>query len=286
MLKSVLVAFDPSDPSRAALDHACWLASLFEGKIYLTHVIELPGELPIGSAMVPGTMEMLSTVPTMSGMVDLDQYHQERREDVERMLGEACRRVSAWNLACEWRHELGFPVEKIKSQAESVDLLVLGKFSRPEGTPPRLGRHAGALARQVRQPVLLAARPHEVPPEIILVYNGGEQSHGALSLGAEISRLGGLPLRLLVLSDNPEEEAHFTRTASRYLTDHGASHANESLTGVDGVDRSLPERLGDRPAALVIMGAYRGSRLVQWLSGDSTLSLIRELDNPIILCSH
>ncbi len=286
MLKSVLVAFDGSDPARAALDYGCWLATLFAGKIYTTHVIELPGEIPIGSAMVPGTMEMLSTVPTLTSTVDLEQYHQERREEAERMLGDACRQASGWGVPCQTRCELGFPFEKLKSQAESVDLLALGKFSLAAGKPPRLGRLAEPLARQVPQPVLLAAEPYSVPTEIVLVYNGGEQSHHALTLGAEIARLGNLPLRLLTLADSTEEQRHFAETATRYLADHGApSHAHEGLAAGEGIEHALPARVG--PAdALVIMGAFGGSRLRQWLAGDPSLSLMRELPNPFIICSH
>ncbi len=286
MLKSVLVGLSASESARSALDYACWLASLFDGKIYLTHVIELPGEVPIGSAMVPGTMEMLSTVPTVGNAIDLEIFLTEHREAADRMLTEGCRHVGQWKLACETRCEIGFPVEKIRSQAESVDLLALGKYSLSEGKPSRLGRLAEPLARQVPQPVLLAAAPFKQPSEIVLVYNGGEQSHRVLTLGAEIARLARLPLRLLTLAGDAEQDRQFVETASRYLSDHGASFAQESLTSSEAVERSLQARMAEQADALVIMGAFSGSWLMQWLSGNPTLSLIRDLENPIIVCSH
>ncbi|MEN6624760.1 MAG: universal stress protein [Candidatus Sumerlaeia bacterium] len=285
MLRSILVAYDPSDAARAALDHACYFASLFGGKIYVTHVVEIAGAIPIGTAMIPGTMEMLAAVPTMGAGGELEKEQQERREEAARFLEEACRAVQRRGIACEVRCESGFPLDKIKAQAESVDLLAIGKFG-PGGEQPRIGRLAEPVARCVPQPVLLASPGFQAPSEIILIYNGGEKSHRALTLGAEIALQGKIPLRLITLADTPDEDARLAECATRYLSDHGAAFSHESVSSAESIDQGLRARISQTPAALVIMGAFHGTRLLQWLTGHPTLSLIRDLPNPIIVCSH
>lgn len=285
MLKSILVAYDASEPARAALEHACYLASLSSGKVYITHVVELPGSIPIATAMMPGTMEMMTPVPTLGATEEFEKETQQLRDEAGRFLEDACRIVGKWGLACEPRCEVGFPLDKIKAQAESVDLLALGKYG-PAEEAAHFGRLAEPIARQVPQPVLLASPDYKQPEELILIYSGGERSHHALTLGAEIATQGNIPLKLITLAETAEDNVRICECASRYLHDHNATFTHESMKSTEGVDAALEKRIARSPAALVIMAAFRGTRLREWLAGHPTLSLIRELPNPIIVCSH
>ncbi|MCE5229502.1 universal stress protein [bacterium] len=285
MLKSVLVAYDNSEPARAALQYACYLASLFSGKVYVTHVVEMLGSIPIATAMVPGTMEMMAPVPTLDATEEYEQKMQELRDEADLFMKDACRAVGKWGLACEVRCEAGFPLDKIKGLAESVDLLALGKYG-PLDEQPHVGRLAGPVARQIPQPVLLASPGYTKPEELILVYSGGERSHHALTLGAEIATQGNIPLKLITLAETPDDDARIRECASRYLSDHNAPFTHESMKSAEGIETALRNRLAQSPSALVIMAAFKGTRLIEWLAGHPTLSLIRELQNPMILCSH
>lgn len=283
MLKSILVAYDASEPARAALEHACWLASLSRGKIYIMHVVEIPGAIPIGTAMIPGTMEMMTAMPTLAP--EMEREHQERRREAMAFLEDACRVAGREGVACEIRCESGFPFDKIKEHAESVDMLAIGKFGRLD-EQARIGRLAEPVARNVPEPVLLASPGFRPPDELILIHNGGEQSHRALTLGAEIALQAKIPLTLITLAETAEEDARLADCATRYLHDHDAEFTHESLTSSEPIDNALKKRIAQNPAALVIMGAFQGTRLLEWLAGHPTLSLIRDLPNPIIVCSH
>ncbi len=285
MVKSILVAYDLSPAARAAFDAACWLATLFGGKLYLSHIIELPAEPPVGAAMIPGTMEMLTAVPTLTTTLEFQQYHDERRREAERLLAEACAEATRRAIACETRCDVGFPLDQLTEQARSVDLLAIGKFGHPEERP-HVGRLAEPVARYIPQPVLMASPPFTTPGQIVLVYNGGDQARTALALAAELARFAAVPLSLILIAETEEHAERLRACASRYLADHGAVFTQESLITGGNIDEALRPRLADRPDALVVMGAFEGSRIMEWLKGHPTLSLIRELPNPFIVCSH
>lgn len=284
MLKSVLVAYDGSAAARAALEHACYLASLFSGKVYVTHVVELPNAIPIATAIIPGSMEMMTPLPTATSL-EIEKETRQFKEQGQAHLDEACRVAARWGLACEARCEVGFPYDKIRAQAESVDLLALGKFG-PVDDHTRFGKLAEPIARHVPQPVLLASPNYTQPSELILIFNGGEKSHSALTLGAEIAAQARIPLTLITLAETPEENTRNSECAARYLHDHNAEFQPEALTSREAIDSALLGRIKHSPTAVVVMGAFRGTRLMEWLTGDPTLSMIRDLPNPMIVCSH
>lgn len=285
MLKSVLVAYDGSDAARAAIEHACHLASLFAGKIYITHVVELPSAIPIATAIIPGSMEMMTPLPTAATSVEIEKETRQLKQQGLAYLEEASRVAARWGLNFEVRCEVGFAYDMIRAQAESVDLLALGKYGAAR-EQASVGRLAEPIARHVPEPVLLASPDFARPAELILIFNGGEKSHRALTLGAEIATQARIPLTLVTLSDTAGENARLSDCAERYLHDHNAEFSHEALTSRDGIDVALKRRLKQNPTALVIMGAFRGTRLMEWLTGDATLSIIRDLPNPIIVCSH
>lgn len=285
MLKSVLVAYDGSASSRAALEHACWLASLSAGKVYITFVVELPGALPISTAIMPGSMELMTPMPTALTSAEIEQETERLRQQGLGHLEEAGRIAARWGLHHETSCEVGFAFDKIRAQAEAVDLLALGKYGAAHAQPC-IGRIAGPIARHVPEPVLLASPRFTRPGELILIFNGGEKSHRALTLGTEIAMQARIPLAVVTLSDSAEENARLSDIAVRYLNDHNAQFTQESLSSRDGIDAALRQRIQKSPEALVIMGAVRGTRLMAWLTGDASLSIIGELSNPMIVCSH
>lgn len=135
-MKSILVAYDESEPSRRALERAAMLAEAFGSKVLVTSIAPLVHSLP----RVPATPERV-------------RPSQATPEDVDRATATLIER----GIAAEGVEATGDPASAIAMLAEErgVDLVVIG--SRGLGPIQRLlGQSVSqAVSRRVQCDVLI-----------------------------------------------------------------------------------------------------------------------------------
>ncbi|AKU98243.1 Universal stress protein [Labilithrix luteola] len=162
-LHTILVPFDGSEPSIAALDHAVALAEDFDATVDVVHV-EAPDEFEIGSM-----------TPLSSGA----------REELEEAMNTAASRVEARiGNRLSRRIVSGDPLRKIVEIANDgdYDLIVMGTHGRVGRLRSMLGSVAEGVVRNAPCPVLTVRQP------------GGdyqsfaERRHGELSLAEQAQR--------------------------------------------------------------------------------------------------
>ncbi len=134
MLKTVLVAFDGSDPSRKAFDFAMEIAAKFDAKLIVLGVVSLPE-------------------PALSIEVDamLDHGRQHFAEEFEKLGTQAAQR----GVQLETRVAVGHPAEQIlrAEQDAHADSIVMGRRGLTRATRWLLGSTSERVLRYAHCPV-------------------------------------------------------------------------------------------------------------------------------------
>ncbi|MBA2383250.1 MAG: universal stress protein [Actinobacteria bacterium] len=142
-MKTIVVGYDGSEASDAALDRVAELAPLLQAKVIVTSV-----EMPVvtNGGLVPA--------PAIS--VDLELHEREHRER-ERLLAHAQSYLAERGIAAEVAAAVGPPVDEIIAVAEQhdADLIVVG--THEPGFLERLlrGSVSQGVARRARCDVLV-----------------------------------------------------------------------------------------------------------------------------------
>ena len=138
-IRSVLVAADFSDHSRAALEYACALARQLEASVTVFHCYEPPS-----FAYEPGAE---NPEPTYV----IDQERDEAQQELERWTAS-----SQWDpVRVEARFAEGRPLDTVLQQATKADLIVMGTHGRTGLSRFLLGSVAYGVLKQAPCPVLV-----------------------------------------------------------------------------------------------------------------------------------
>ena len=138
-IRRILVPFDFSDCSSAALEHAEFLARTFGATIELVHVLEpLPGRL----AGAPAPQLPAESLGEHAWRI--------AREETQRVADALAGR----GISVSWRVDMGIPWERILLLAPSADLVVMGTHGRTGLTRLLLGSMTDKVVQRSPTPVL------------------------------------------------------------------------------------------------------------------------------------
>jgi nucleotide-binding universal stress UspA family protein len=152
MVKTIVVGYDGSEPSKRALERAADFAGHFRAKLIVTSVAE-PVAVP-GDALVPGDAIGLAA-PAILPVPD--------REEAGRELQEARAALSGRNLDVEYLATVGDAADGIVEAADEhdADLIVVG--TREPGFLDRVmsGDVSQAVSRRAHRDVLIVHSPRD-----------------------------------------------------------------------------------------------------------------------------
>ncbi len=284
MLKSVFVAYDDSDSAKVALEYACLLASYVKGKVYVGHVIEAPIDPAFAAGMISGPMEDIPIMPPQAAQ-DWENMRQEQEEEAREILDEGNEVCQTRGVNCETRMLNGYSEEEILEQAFGVDLLALGKQD-PENEEDRIAPLTEAIIRNAPQPVLVAPKIFSAPHEIMMLYDGSERALHALAIATELAYVSELPMSIITAAPTVAEAKVINDQARQYGRDHGVDAQAILVGSEESPDDELLAKLKEHAQALLVMGAFGMLRVKEWLVGSTTITVLTELDNPVILMRH
>lgn len=285
MFKTFFVSLNESEHALAALQYACFLASLVKGKVYAGHIMTLTYGAAVSSGMAAGPVEYMSTPLPLHTIEDVIADQRAREEQAGRLLEKARHACTACGVACDTRLIFGDPAEEILKQARAVDLVVIGRAGAGQDRR-KMSQLTEAIVRTSPQPVMIAGAPYAPPTGILVLDNGGERSLHALGFAAEIAALAGLPLYLAIVTSTASEGETVKKRACQYLHDHEIKIASLTMAPLEPSGEELIEVLDRHPNAFVLMGAFGKSRFKEWLSGGTTRTVLQEARNPLLLCRH
>ena len=287
-IKSILVPFDDSAASRAALDTAYMVAQSQAAHIEIFHVrADSKESIPLLGEGFSGAMieEMIEAADQESGERSsrAQRYYEEfcKANDVAAVEnGPASGAASVW-----WREEVGREDQLVALRGRRTDLIVVGRPAAAMDQSAFTTLHAAIF--ETARPVLLtpAAKPDSIGRKIAIAWNGSMQAARAVSSA----------LPFLTQADDVRIAAIDTeRSEMRFrgheLGDHLAWHGVETK-GVEPIakGKNVGEALLEMCAAggidLLVMGAYTHSRLMQIVFGGVTRHVIDNAEFPVLM-SH
>ncbi len=274
MIKSILVAIDSSPYAATAKEHAVRLARLYDARVVGIHVLdvrllEMPPYLDYtyeGIPMTPMPLEILEGF----------------RNKGDRTLAEFREGTEGLGVQVEALMEEGVPADTIADVGETHDLIVMGKRGEhARWGKDMLGSITEAVVRRSTTPVLLTeANPVELR-NVELLYDGSPAANHALKLAADIVTQAGYSLRVLTVSDDPEEGGSIQAEARAYLEAFDLAVEYRVLPG-DVAMAALAD-LEEEPVDLVVMGLRGHSLIHRLVLGSSSEHLMRELAVPVLL---
>lgn len=201
-VRRILVALDASHHSLAALEAAADLAAsmgaelegLFVEDVRLLRVAEAAAAREVrypflkAARLEPALMER-----------ELRAQAEQARQAIAAASG---RRQVAWSF----RVVRGEVASEVLAAAMGVDLLILGRVSRPLIRSVQLGSTAHAAAVKAPCCVLLVRQGLSVQPPIMVIYDGSPLSRKALAVASLLARKHGGAMDILVVADSSEEE--------------------------------------------------------------------------------
>jgi nucleotide-binding universal stress UspA family protein len=268
--RRILVALDASNHSLAALDAAVELAAAMKAELEGLYVEDVK-LLRVASS--PATREV--RYPFVS-TAQLDSQYMERQlraqaSQARRALVAACeKRKVKWSF----RIVRGEVAHEVVAAAEEVDMLILGRVSRPLIRQIRLG--STALAAAVHAPCCVFLLKHDmgIVPPVLVAYDGSPTARRALMIATRLARKNGGYLAVLIVADTPEVEYRLQAETADWLRRHGLLVRFRRLSEVSA------------PALLQALKAERSGVLVL---SDTIMHLaplqrfLDEVDCPVLL---
>lgn len=272
VIQRILVALDASAHSLAALEAAARLAAVMHAELVGLFVEDVN---LLRLAALPFTRELRWSSSTRRSL------DEERMERELRLIASQARRalaLAAEEAETEWKFRVvrGVVAEEILSAAMEVDLLSLGRASRPLSRRVRLGSTAQAAAIRGGRSVLLARKGADFDLPVMVTYDGSAVAPRVLASAVQMAQASDSNLIVLIVADDADEAPQIAEEANELLGDQVA-HADYRFLPTNGPE-SLPEVLRQERCSLIVLGGEN-----DLLQGDRLYKLLDELDCPVLL---
>jgi nucleotide-binding universal stress UspA family protein len=149
------------------------------------------------------------------------------------------------------------------------------------GSGAILGSTAQSVVRHSGKPVLVTPERFREITTLALAYDASPPADNALQLAADLSRHGGWPLTVVIITGDESLGAKRAQKARDLLAPRGIGSGVIVRKGAE--DRELLRFSGEGSADLLVMGAYGHNRLRELIVGSTTSAVIRKSTIPVLL---
>lgn len=249
-LRHVLVAFDLSAHSLAALEAAAALAARTGGEIAGLFV-EDEDFLRLAGLPVARFLDPASAAVRPHSVATMERELRRLAEGARRAIEEAAKRA---RVRWTFRVVRGPVSPAVLAEASGADLVALGRTGHESHPGRRLGSTARTLVAYAPAPVLLLRRGERVAPPTLVAYDGSDVADRALDLAVRLA--GRDPVGVLVVADGPDDAAPRRRAEGRLAVRGVAARFRTVEAG--GLSAAVRAEHG----GLLVLPAAPGSALV------------------------
>jgi nucleotide-binding universal stress UspA family protein len=282
MTLKIMTLIDGSSYTASVCDHAAWVAGKVNAELKLVHFLERKTNTPIAENL-SGSIGLGARTELLEELAELDGQNARLAQKRGRaILDDATARLQAAGFTAV-SHQLrrGEVVEVTEGGPDDADLIVIGKRGEAaEQNQMRLGPNLERVVRSSHQPVLVASRAFKPIQSALLAYDGGNSIKLAIDYMIENPAFADIDCRLLAVNPSPETVASLENTATR-LRQVGYSVATQIESGeVKNMIARSVEKDGHN---LLIMGAFRHSRIRNLFISSTTTEVLRACRIPVLL---
>lgn len=276
MLRSILLGLDGSDDCLRAVDLGIRWARQFDCLLVGIGVVDEP---TIRGAHPPGQVNP-------SYRAAYNQLLKEARHHVEQALERFAIRGSDEQVACKLLEDEGQPCEKILTELQRYDLLILGcKTHFRHGSERHACQTLENVLHSTPRPVV-AVPPHPLVSNgkaIVVAYDGSPPA--ARALQALVATGLGMQRAVQIVTVHPEsslEAALIADHAVEFLRFHDINATRVPLVGNSPANLFL-EHARQNHASLIVMGAYGKTRVTEFFFGSTTREVLQRTSVPLLL---
>jgi nucleotide-binding universal stress UspA family protein len=282
-MRKMLAFIDGSIYSDSVCDHVIWAAAGDQSDVSLFNVIEVPSDIDVPSNF-SGSLGAEAKNKLLSELSELDQKRAKLAQKKGRLVLELSRErlIQGGLRKVETHLRTGDFVTTVTEYQDNSDLIIMGKRGEAaDFAKLHLGSNLERLIRSTNKPVLVAARSFKPITKILVAFDGGRSSYGAIDYIASNKPYSELKCHIVIVGEE----------GSRGYTQ--AIHA-ENLLKKGAVDytffheRGEPEKVisdyvEKHGVDLLVMGAYGHSRIRNLIIGSTTTQMIRSCLVPVLL---
>ncbi|MBL8758998.1 MAG: universal stress protein [Phycisphaerae bacterium] len=293
MSHALYVAYDGSEPAKAALELALVLARPTGRRIEGLYVMELTPTLAAGD--LAGVDPLAGSIGAALPSAEMIEAERDRGRAI---LADLKARCHAAGLPVETSIHLGSVIDTLEALAEPGDLIAVGRAGRGRFASGGVGSSARALVRGAPCPVLLAGPSRDGAAadvsRLVAVFDATPAAHRALAAAMDLARATGWSLTVLVIGGRatgaaPAGEAADPVPVVRAALAAGPGPAVPAdVIAVEVKDEAHESALIAAVArhehhALLVMGAFADSWLKDLFGTSVTGGVFKHVRGPMLL---
>lgn len=278
MIKSILACTDGSEHGDAASEYAITLARQLKARLSGLHVLD--------SRMLEGPLMAdisgwLGAEPFSAQLVHFRELMDKKGEAVMQAFSDLCEKQG---VSADVKVRTGMPARVILEEETRVELVVLGqRGEHAEWTGDLTGSTVERVIRHSIKPCLVAPLACQPVKKILAGYDGSGHASRALHEAIEIAVALSVPLVILVVAEDGQEEAArgHAEDAMKLARAHECVAANLVVNG--NPEEMIRAKAHDLACNLIVVGAYGHGRIREFILGSTTHQLIARSDLPVML---
>ena len=276
MIKNILIPLDGSEHSKAALDHAIWLAQGFDGMLIGQHVIDT---VSLDGTFFHDVSGSMGFEPYLDLSTKMREIFDERGKLILENFREIC---AAKNVRARTFLDTGLIANEICERAKVADLVVIGHRGVNEGfTAGMLGSTAETIIRKCPRPIFVSTERFTSIANPLLAYDGSQRASSAMESAAEFCTVLKLPLTVLTIGREEAAAQAISQQAKAYLGSYAIDVKYDIARGYP--EQKIIEYLVNLNYDLLFIGAHGHRRIIKMVLGSTTEYVLRNAPCPVFL---
>ena len=173
-------------------------------------------------------------------------------------------------------------VDTVTEFQDDSDIIIIGKRGEAaDFAKMHLGSNLERLIRSTNRPVLVAARAFKPINRILVAFDGGRSSYGAIEYIAANKRYADLECHIVIAGKDGSRGHKQSTHAENVLKRAGISYKVFFERGEP--EKVISDHVEQHSIDLLVMGAYGHSRIRNLMIGSTTTQMIRSCLVPVLL---
>ena len=279
----MLAFIDGSIYSDSVCDHVIWAAAGNQFDVSLFNVIE-----GVYHADTPSNLSgNLGAEAKNKLLIELSELDQKRAKLAQRkarlVLDLARERLIEGGIKTVETHlRNGDFVDTVTEFQNNSDIIIIGKRGEAaDFAKMHLGSNLERLIRSTNKPVLVAARAFKPIKRILVAFDGGRSSYGAIEYIASNKLYADLECHIVVAGKDGSRGHKQSTHAENLLKKAGIRYSIFFERGEP--EKVISDHVEKHTVDLLVMGAYGHSRIRNLMIGSTTTQMIRSCLVPVLL---
>ena len=285
-MKRYLVPYDGSALSKAALKYAILFSKCVSGAIDICYIAD---ERALANPIFDLTVMALQVIGTLGDLITREKVKLELKAKLISRGEDILEEIKKWpELAGDsqfnytTRVEVANPPIYLSKVSENYDIIFMGLWGEMRDFKAGLwGGTSEAVIRNGKSHTLLATADFKPISEIVVGFDNRPRARQALAWAGMIGESMRIPVNVVVCGTDPDFTDKIVSEAQVIAPsyDTGFSYFTMKIHAAEGI-LSVS---GEKPGALICMGAFGDQPLREFFLGSVAEEVLRRSDGPVML---